>query len=119
MEVLLGDVGSRLVDFLLGSGLPHMGAGGLWALALILPLYYLVDATITLIGRVLRGEKLWHAPREHYYQRAFQNGHANVGETIQIGNWALLGLTVAALHWPWAALGGGVLVMTLLWRLEL
>ena len=30
---------------------------------------FIVDATVTLVRRLLRGEKIWHAHREHYYQR--------------------------------------------------
>jgi hypothetical protein len=37
---------------------------------LVLPLYYVLDATWTLLARLARGEKVWHAHREHWYQRA-------------------------------------------------
>jgi UDP-N-acetylmuramyl pentapeptide phosphotransferase/UDP-N-acetylglucosamine-1-phosphate transferase len=40
------------------------------AAALILPLYYLADATITLGRRLIRGEAIWRAHRTHFYQRA-------------------------------------------------
>jgi hypothetical protein len=39
-----------------------------------LPLYYLADATITLVRRAIRGEKIWQAHRSHYYQRATDRG---------------------------------------------
>ena len=42
--------------------------------ALLLPLYYLVDATTTLVLRLRRGETLWVAHRTHFYQRATDNG---------------------------------------------
>lgn len=53
---------------------------GEWAAALILPLYYLADATITLFRRAARRAKVWRAHREHFYQRAVQGGssHAEV-----------------------------------------
>jgi UDP-N-acetylmuramyl pentapeptide phosphotransferase/UDP-N-acetylglucosamine-1-phosphate transferase len=41
---------------------------------LLLPLYYLADATITLFRRVARGERFWDAHRSHFYQRATNNG---------------------------------------------
>src|SRR5262249_56754863 len=73
-------------------------ASGLWAAALILPLYYLVDATWTLLRRAARGARVWEAHREHFYQRAVQGGldHAAVvrseerrgGEERRSGAWA-------------------------------
>ena len=58
----------------------QLAARGLWQAALILPLYFLADATITLLRRLLRGERVWQAHREHFYQRAVQRGlgHAAV-----------------------------------------
>jgi len=41
---------------------------------LLLPLYYLADATVTLLRRLLRGEQFWTAHRSHFYQRATDNG---------------------------------------------
>jgi len=33
-----------------------------------------MDATVTLFKRLLRGERVWEAHREHYYQRVIQMG---------------------------------------------
>ena len=44
--------------------------------ALLLPLYYLADATVTLLQRVIRREPFWAAHRTHFYQRATDNGFA-------------------------------------------
>jgi len=49
------------------------GAGHL-AAALLLPLYYLADATLTLLRRLSSGERIWQAHRTHYYQRATDRG---------------------------------------------
>jgi UDP-N-acetylmuramyl pentapeptide phosphotransferase/UDP-N-acetylglucosamine-1-phosphate transferase len=35
---------------------------------------FIVDATVTLAKRALRGERVWQAHREHYYQRLVQSG---------------------------------------------
>jgi UDP-N-acetylmuramyl pentapeptide phosphotransferase/UDP-N-acetylglucosamine-1-phosphate transferase len=43
--------------------------------ALLLPLYYLVDATLTLLTRIVRREPFWAAHRTHFYQRATDNGY--------------------------------------------
>jgi UDP-N-acetylmuramyl pentapeptide phosphotransferase/UDP-N-acetylglucosamine-1-phosphate transferase len=37
---------------------------------LLLPLYYLADATITLMRRLVKGESIMQAHRSHFYQRA-------------------------------------------------
>jgi len=82
------------------------GGSGLWAPALILPLYYLADATLTLIARILRGRRFWQAHREHFYQRALapDGDHAAVLRLVIGGNVALLALALLAVHWPWIAL---------------
>ena len=35
---------------------------------------FIVDATLTLAQRAARGERFWHAHREHYYQRLVRLG---------------------------------------------
>ena len=53
-----------------------LAGNGHVAAALILPLYYFADATITLFRRVARGERVWIAHRTHFYQRATDRGFA-------------------------------------------
>jgi hypothetical protein len=71
---------------------------GYWAPALILPLYYLADATLTLGLRLLRGEKVWQAHAEHFYQRAVQAGasHGDVCRLLGVANLGLVVLAAAA-----------------------
>lgn len=105
-KVFLGDVGSVPLGFLLGWLLLNLASDGYWAAALILPLYYLADATITLLRRAARRERVWEAHREHFYQYAVQNGrsHATVSTGVGACNAALLGLAFLSLTWPWIAL---------------
>ena len=93
-KVFFGDVGSVPLGFLLGWLLLTLAGHGYWAAAIILPLYYLVDATLTLLERLARGEKIWEAHRSHYYQQAVQKGlsHAHVSRLILTGNVVLIGL---------------------------
>jgi UDP-N-acetylmuramyl pentapeptide phosphotransferase/UDP-N-acetylglucosamine-1-phosphate transferase len=119
-KLFLGDVGSIPLGYLTGWLLLGMAGEGRWAPALILPLYYLVDATVTLLRRAARFERVWHAHREHFYQRAVQAGlgHAAVVLRILAANLLLVGLAVLGLEWPWVAvvLAFGV-VGGLLWEL--
>ena len=105
-KVFLGDVGSVPLGFLLGWLLLNLASSGAWAAAAILPLYYLADATITLTRRGLRGEKVWHAHREHFYQLAVQNGrsHAVVSIGVALCNAVLIGLAVLSISAPWLAM---------------
>ena len=115
-RIFLGDVGSVPLGYLLGWLLLSAAAAGAWAPALILPLYYLADASLTLARRLLRGERIWAAHREHAYQRAVQGGmsHAQSVRIIAAGNIALIGLAVvAAGGWPIAALGASAFVVLL------
>jgi UDP-N-acetylmuramyl pentapeptide phosphotransferase/UDP-N-acetylglucosamine-1-phosphate transferase len=73
-KVFLGDVGSLPIGLLLGWCLLQLGWHQQLTAALLLPLYYLADATITLFRRIARREPFWAAHRSHYYQRATDNG---------------------------------------------
>ena len=83
-RIFLGDVGSVPLGYLLGFLLLAAAAHGYWKLALILPLYFLADSTITLLRRLARGERVWQAHREHFYQRAVRRGlsHAAVVQRV-------------------------------------
>lgn len=97
-RIFLGDVGSVPLGFLLGWLLLETAAAGQWAPALILPLYYLADATLTLLRRAARGEKVWRAHREHFYQRPVLRGlpHDRIVWPIAAGNFLLIVLALAA-----------------------
>jgi UDP-N-acetylmuramyl pentapeptide phosphotransferase/UDP-N-acetylglucosamine-1-phosphate transferase len=75
-KIFLGDVGSTTAGYLTGFLLLAVAAAGHWQVALVLPLYFLADATITLARRLLRGERPWRAHREHFYQLAVARGLA-------------------------------------------
>jgi UDP-N-acetylmuramyl pentapeptide phosphotransferase/UDP-N-acetylglucosamine-1-phosphate transferase len=73
-SIFLGDVGSLPIGLLLGWCLLQLALGHHLAAALLLPLYYLADTTLTLLRRMARGEPFWAAHRSHFYQRATDNG---------------------------------------------
>jgi UDP-N-acetylmuramyl pentapeptide phosphotransferase/UDP-N-acetylglucosamine-1-phosphate transferase len=73
-KIFLGDVGSLPIGLLLGWCLLQLAWRQQIAAALLLPLYYLSDATVTLLRRMARREPFWAAHRSHFYQRATDNG---------------------------------------------
>jgi UDP-N-acetylmuramyl pentapeptide phosphotransferase/UDP-N-acetylglucosamine-1-phosphate transferase len=116
-QLFLGDVGSVPLGYLLGWLLLVLAGKGVWVPALILPLYYLVDATITLARRLLRGERVWEAHRQHFYQRALgsDGNHAAVALMVAAADVLLIALALLALVEPrWALAGAGLVVVALL-----
>ena len=120
-QLFLGDVGSVPLGYLLGWMLLGLAGKGLWAPALILPLYYLADATITLGRRVLRRERVWEAHRQHFYQRALgtDGNHAAVARLVLAADTLLIVLALLALAQPGLALTlAGLVVAALLVAME-
>lgn len=75
-KVFLGDAGSVPLGFLAAAlGLAGWNEG-LWPLWFPFAVFaaFVVDASVTLGKRLLRGEKVWQAHREHYYQRLVRMG---------------------------------------------
>jgi UDP-N-acetylmuramyl pentapeptide phosphotransferase/UDP-N-acetylglucosamine-1-phosphate transferase len=110
-KVFLGDVGSLPIGLLLGWCLLQLALQGHSAAALLLPLYYLSDSTLTLLRRMLRRERFWMAHRSHFYQRATDNGFP-VREVV--GQVCLLNLALAALAGASIALRSTVVDILLL-----
>ena len=104
-RIFLGDVGSVPLGYVLGFLLLDLAVRGYWRIALILPLYFLADATITLARRLLRGERVWQAHREHFYQRAVRRGlgHAAVVKRVIAADLVLIGCGWAAEN-GWSAI---------------
>jgi UDP-N-acetylmuramyl pentapeptide phosphotransferase/UDP-N-acetylglucosamine-1-phosphate transferase len=97
-KVFLGDVGSLPIGLLLGWCLLQLAWQQHLIAALLLPLYYLTDATVTLIRRIVRREPFWVAHRTHFYQRATDNGFTVAQVTAEVFalNLVLAALAIAA-----------------------
>jgi UDP-N-acetylmuramyl pentapeptide phosphotransferase/UDP-N-acetylglucosamine-1-phosphate transferase len=108
-KLFLGDVGSLPMGLSLGWLLLKLAEKGHLAAALILPLYYLADASITLGLRIAHGEAFWQAHRTHFYQRAIERGRtvSSIVGRVFFVNIALAVLalgTLAAPQLAWPAL---------------
>ena len=78
-RLFLGDLGSLPIGLLLFWLLFLVAGSGHLAAALLLPLYFVADATATLARRALARERVWVAHRTHFYQRARDNGFGTLG----------------------------------------
>jgi UDP-N-acetylmuramyl pentapeptide phosphotransferase/UDP-N-acetylglucosamine-1-phosphate transferase len=100
-RVFMGDVGSVPLGFLAGA----LGVIGwvqqdwLWWFPVLVFSPFIADATVTLARRALRGERVWQAHREHYYQHMVQLGLGHrrtalmwYGLMLAVGATALWGL---------------------------
>jgi len=99
-KIFLGDVGSLPIGLLLGWCLLQLAYHQQFAAALLLPLYYLCDTTVTLLRRMVRHERFWVAHRSHFYQRATENGYSTqkvISEVFAL-NVALAILAVVSIH---------------------
>jgi UDP-N-acetylmuramyl pentapeptide phosphotransferase/UDP-N-acetylglucosamine-1-phosphate transferase len=75
-RIFMGDVGSSTLGFLaaaLALWGSREGIFPLWTAVLVFS-PFIVDATVTLLRRLLRGERVWEAHRTHYYQRLVRMG---------------------------------------------
>jgi UDP-N-acetylmuramyl pentapeptide phosphotransferase/UDP-N-acetylglucosamine-1-phosphate transferase len=101
-RIFLGDVGSVPLGFLMGSMMLDLAVRLSLAAALILPLYFAADATITLARRLLKGEIPWEPHRIHFYQRAAMalGSHAPVVKRVSICNAILILAAMLALTAP-------------------
>ena len=75
-RVFMGDAGSIPLGFLAGAFGLLGWSSDIWPLWFPFLVFspFIVDATLTLLRRALRGERVWQAHREHCYQRLVQMG---------------------------------------------
>jgi UDP-N-acetylmuramyl pentapeptide phosphotransferase/UDP-N-acetylglucosamine-1-phosphate transferase len=127
-KVFLGDVGSIPLGYLIGWSLISITSEtishhSLLVIILILPGYYLADASITLGGRILKRKNIFEAHRDHFYQKAVQNGasHSTVCLAVLVVNILLLliALMFAGSKPIFALITSGVVIGILfLWMLR-
>jgi UDP-N-acetylmuramyl pentapeptide phosphotransferase/UDP-N-acetylglucosamine-1-phosphate transferase len=112
-KIFLGDVGSLPIGLLLGWCLLQLAWHQQFAAALLLPLYYLADTTVTLLRRLVRREPFWAAHRSHFYQRATDNGFTvwRVVSEVFVLNLALAALAIASTKTQSAAIEAVLVVI--------
>lgn len=75
-KIFMGDAGSIPLGFLAGAVGVSGWQSGIWPVWFPLLVFspFVVDATLTLLKRILRRERVWQAHRDHYYQRLVRMG---------------------------------------------
>jgi Fuc2NAc and GlcNAc transferase len=92
-RIFMGDVGSGFLGLMLAALSLRAGAAApelLWAWLILLGVF-IVDATMTLGRRSLRGERIYEAHRTHAYQRA----------ALRVGNHRPVTFAVASINVVW------------------
>jgi UDP-N-acetylmuramyl pentapeptide phosphotransferase/UDP-N-acetylglucosamine-1-phosphate transferase len=119
-RLFMGDSGSLPLGLISGALAIELALRGAPVSAVLLNGMYWSDATLTLIRRALRGQKIWRAHRLHSYQRMAVSlgSHAKAcGLLIALNAW--LGLSAVAALNPdheWTALMLGLVILALYHR---
>ena len=120
-RIFMGDAGSGFLGIALGIlslqaawAAPQL----LWSWLILLGVF-IVDATFTLLRRLLRGDKVYEAHRSHAYQYASRQFGKHLPITLAVGAINLLWLLPIAL---WVGVGGldgllgvGIAYLPLVW----
>ncbi len=86
-KIFMGDAGSGFLGIALGVLSLHaawMAPSLLWVWIILLGVF-VVDATVTLIRRLVRGEKVYEAHRSHAYQYASRRAGRHLPVTLAVG----------------------------------
>jgi len=124
-RVFMGDVGSISLGFVFAA-LLVIGVGKQafsLPVALLVMLVFIMDSTLTLIGRVLKREQWYNAHKQHLYQRLIAHGwtHGRVALFYQAINVVLVvPVIVVAVNYPamaWPVATALILAFTVAWYL--
>ena len=103
-SIFIGDVGSIGLGFIIGVCLLTVASGSdrLFAACVISSLYYIADGGLTLLIRLVKGEKVWQPHLQHFFQKAVAKGlsHRTVVLRIVKCNLILMLLSVGSLFYP-------------------
>jgi UDP-GlcNAc:undecaprenyl-phosphate/decaprenyl-phosphate GlcNAc-1-phosphate transferase len=122
-RMFMGDVGSAPLGYLLAVLTLWLArtAGGWWLLIPLALLHanFILDTGITLLRRMLRGERWYESHREHFYQRLVRSGksHAFVTGWEMVLQGVVLGLMVLYIYASVPVRAGLIALVILVWLL--
>ncbi|HSD61413.1 MAG TPA: glycosyl transferase, partial [Burkholderiales bacterium] len=114
-RIFMGDAGSIPLGFLaavLGVQGWQRGLWPAWFPALVFS-PFIVDASVTLLRRLARRERVWRAHREHYYQRLVQMGWGHRGTAL--AEYAVMLAAAAGALWGARQAPGWQAALTAVW----
>jgi len=126
-RLFMGDAGSIPLGFLSATlGISGATTGTWpWLFPLLVFSPFIVDASVTLVRRTLRGEKIWQAHRSHYYQRVVLLGATH--RQLALSAYVLM-LAMAALafvlrtfpgHGPWVLILSAATYLTIFLAIDI
>lgn len=104
-RIFMGDAGSGFLGIILGIfslQAAWIAPQFLWSWIILLGIF-VVDATFTLLRRLLRGDKVYEAHRSHAYQSASRHFGSHLNVTLSVGAINLFWLLPIAI---WVGIGG-------------
>ena len=124
-KIFMGDVGSGFLGITFGTFLLATLSSGLnlWVWLILMALF-IVDATVTLLRRMVAGERWYEAHCSHAYQHLARRWQSHRRVTVwlcMVNLLWLLPLAAAALRWPSVALSFALIayapLVIMVWRL--
>lgn len=99
-RIFMGDAGASTIGFILGVLALSGVRRGLWTwpAALLVLSPFVVDATVTLVGRLVKGERVWQPHRRHFYQRLVRAGWGH-RRTVLLEYALMIGCAATAVVW--------------------
>jgi UDP-N-acetylmuramyl pentapeptide phosphotransferase/UDP-N-acetylglucosamine-1-phosphate transferase len=121
----MGDVGSTTLGFLFAvvplNMNPEWRAQAVFAVIIALWLF-ISDGVFTLLKRLIRGEKIWRAHREHFYQKLVATGLSHREVVCKVaavdGGLAILGVLSLRMGGvvPWAVVSIAIMSFLVYYR---
>jgi UDP-N-acetylmuramyl pentapeptide phosphotransferase/UDP-N-acetylglucosamine-1-phosphate transferase len=60
----------------------------------MIPIYYLIDSSVTILKRIIKGKKIWEAHSEHFYQQAVRIGMNHNDVVNRINNHNMINISI-------------------------
>lgn len=120
-RIFMGDAGSGFIGFVLGAfsiQAAWIASELLWGWVILLGAF-VVDATVTLVRRVVRGDKFYEAHRSHAYQFASRKYGAHYPVSLAFGGinlfWLLPVAALVSVGWLDGLVGVAMAYTPLVW----
>ena len=116
-RIFIGDVGSIGLGFLLGICLLTIASASakLFVACVIAALYYIADGGMTLLIRIVKGERIWEPHLQHFFQKAVRKGqtHAFIVKRIMRCNIMLMLFSINSLYYPVVSIICAIITVTM------